>query len=442
MNYKETISFPFQKHFQEKIKAIKAPIKLRALLGFFLLLLLFVWAPKLTIVVATIIFVYKKRLTSVRKEGWEEAVKEAQTQASFRPGSKTTGGLEEAWLFAGPPTNEKQNLHQTLSHYPGYLWSMLYLFFCRIPLFAWRILCNSVKAKSFRLKPEISDRQIYDAFIMTPFLVMAEMKDHCLEFTVPEMPLTSRKGLSPSGLHMVFNYKTQTIITAELRDENLLGENDKIAGLLIMALITWAHPQTHIVAEISAREIARKNIQELEPSNRFVVALHDGLIYGPSSPLAKEQFLSINIDKKSGLESSTKVRMSHNIDAQKMQFRYYNFLLKARASVHKNIRKFNLDVNPEFLFNNMVVHSVDHHFIYQNLNKIPYWSIDGGTSIISYFRSQMFISMWVHHVATPLEEEKIGKLSAKEYPFYNAVYRDVKEIDQELADCILASTSF
>jgi hypothetical protein len=116
--------------------------------------------------------------------------------------------------------------------------------------------------------------------------------------------------------------------------------------------------------------------------------------------------------------------------------------LKALASVHKNIRKFNLEVNPEFLFNNIVVHSVDHHLIYQSLNKIPYWSIDGGISINSYYRSQVFISIWLHHIATPLEEERIGKLSATEYPFYHALYRDLKELDQELADCILASTSF
>jgi hypothetical protein len=277
---------------------------------------------------------------------------------------------------------------------------------------------------------------------MTPLLVMAKIEDNVLEFTIPEMSLTSRKGLSPSGLHMIFDFQTKTIKKAALRGEDLFGDNDKILGLMVLALTLWAHPQTHIVAEMSAREIARKNVSELEPSNRFVGPLHDGLFYGTYSPLTKEHFLTINVDKKSAIESATKIRMSHRIDKNKMQFRYFNFIMKARASIHKNIKKFNLDVNPEFLFNNIVVHSVDHHFLYQNLSKIPYWSLDGGTSLKSYFRSQVFLSVWVHHVATPLEEEKIGKLSAKDYPFYNAVYQDLKEIDQELADCILASTSF
>lgn len=271
---------------------------------------------------------------------------------------------------------------------------------------------------------------------------MAEMKDGFIEFIIPQMPLTTRKGLNISGFHLVFDIKNKTIVKSELDGENITGDNNKITSLMIVALVMWAHPQTHIVSEISAREIARKNISELEPSNRFVVALHDGLFYGPNSPLTKNHFFSMNMDKKSSIESATKIRMSHSIDKNKMQFRYFNFLMKARASVHKNIRRFNLDVNPEFLFNNIVVHSVDHHPLYQNLSKIPYWSLDGGTSLKSYFRSQAFLSVWVHHVATPLEEERIGKLSAKDYPFYNAVYQDVKKIDQELADCILASTSF
>ena len=90
----------------------------------------------------------------------------------------------------------------------------------------------------------------------------------------------------------------------------------------------------------------------------------------------------------------------------------------------------------------MIVHSVDHHFLYQKLSRINGWSLDGGTSVKSYWRSQVFLAVWVRHVVSPFEEEKIGKLAARKYPFYADLYRDLAEIDQELADCILASTSF
>ncbi len=168
MSYKETISLPFQKHFQEKIQTIKAPIKVSALLSFVGLLLLFVWAPRLSLIVITIIFGYKKCFTYLRKEGWLLAIEEEHTQPPFHDGTKTTGGLEEKWLLAGPPTNEKQNWHQVLSHYPGYLWSMLFLFVNRIPLFVVRILGYSLKARAFVITPEITDRQIYDTFIGYP----------------------------------------------------------------------------------------------------------------------------------------------------------------------------------------------------------------------------------------------------------------------------------
>ncbi|MCR9288466.1 MAG: hypothetical protein NXI23_13900 [Bacteroidetes bacterium] len=366
-------------------------------LGFSLLLLVFILvSTSLKVALLTILFVilfYKNHLTALRKEGWLEAVEEEHTHSPFSDEMKTTGGLEEKWLLAGPPTNEKQNWHQVLSHYPGYLWSMLFLFFKRVPLFIVRILGYSLKARAFVITPEITDRQIYDSFIESPLMVMAEMHDGFIEFTIPEIPLTTMKGLNISGFHLTFDIKNKTIVKSELAGENIIGDNNKIASLMIVALVLWANPQTHIVSEISAREIARKNIPELEPSNRFVVAVHDGLFYDPNSPLTKNHFFSMNIDKKSAIESATKIKMPHRIDKNKMQFRYFNFLIKARASIHKNIRKFNLNVNPEFLFNNIVVHSVDHHLLYQNLSKIPYWSLDGGTSLRSYFRSQAFLSV-------------------------------------------------
>jgi len=68
--------------------------------------------------------------------------------------------------------------------------------------------------------------------------------------------------------------------------------------------------------------------------------------------------------------------------------------------------------------------------------------MDGGQSIKSYWKSVMFANIWVSDLDNILEEEKIGKLSAKKYPFYNAVYNDLAKADKELADCILASTSF
>ena len=54
----------------------------------------------------------------------------------------------------------------------------------------------------------------------------------------------------------------------------------------------------------------------------------------------------------------------------------------------------------------------------------------------------MFVNVWVSDVNSPMDQEKIGKLNPKKYPFYNEVYTELAKLDKELADCILASTSF
>ena len=115
--------------------------------------------------------------------------------------------------------------------------------------------------------------------------------------------------------------------------------------------------------------------------------------------------------------------------------------MQARGVVATCLKKYELDASLDLLFNNMVVHSVDHHLIYQNAAK-HMWDLDGSGSLMSFWKSIMFVNVWVSDVNSPMDQEKIGKLNPKKYPFYNEVYTELAKLDKELADCVLASTSF
>ncbi len=368
--------------------------------------------------------------------GWKIAQHEQPSSESGTPGD-----YEKKWLFAGPPVNRKQEIHLMLAHYPKMMLRFFRLMLYKGPQFLTHVVKYRIKHGKWGVSPTFSDEDLYNVFINSPLLLMANYEGDNIGFTIPDMPLTMNEGVNPAGLELVFNVKMKTIVSAKHQSKEILGDNGTIASLLITTLAFWAHPQTHVAAEKSAREIASKKIEGLEPSNKFVVALHYGLLYYSNSPISPNHSLSTNVNRVSGIESSTTIPLKHVFDPRKMEFRYYNFLMQSRGVVAKHLKEFELDVNLDFLFNNMVVHSVDHYLLYQNISK-EIWNMDGGQSIKSYWKSVMFANIWVSDLDNILEEEKIGKLSAKKYPFYNAVYNDLAKADKELADCILASTSF
>ena len=284
---------------------------------------------------------YLAYLNTLRTKGW----KLAQTASASPPGIRHFPGGETPWCFAGPFPHKIQSRHQEVTHHPMYFLRILYLFFVLMPPFLFRTLGSSIRAGRWCYHASLSDEKIYDVFITSPLLIMANMKGSHLEITIPDMPLRTMKGLNPASLRIVFDHEKKSIEEATWQGKDILEDKEKIATLMLVSLVMWAHPQTHVAAEMSAREIARKKIEKLEPSNRFVVALHQGLLYNQYSPLATGQPLSINVDKESGVAAATQVRMPHKFHKEKHQFRYYRFLLTARKILFKHLKAHGLEVN-------------------------------------------------------------------------------------------------
>lgn len=391
------------------------------------------------LLLTTLFFIrHTLRLRTLRVQGWEHA----KSSPVYEPHAHSYWEGDTRWLFAGPVGSRAQLAFNMTTHYPVYFLRIVQLYLIRLPRFGFQLLASSIRHGRLCYRSTFSHETLYQLFINGPLIIMAERKGDQLEIRVPEIPLRTNVGLNPSGFHLVVNSQTHRVEVAEWKGEDLLGDSGRILTLMLVALVMWAHPQTHRLAEMSAREIANKQVEVLEPSNRFVVALHHGLLYGDFSPLANNTAMSINVDAKSGVKAASTVPMKHVIENGKMEFRYYRFLWEGRRILMRLMKQYGLDVNAEALFNNMLVHSVDHYFLYKRMKGQRAWSFDGGDGIRSYWRSQMFITVWVRQVSSPFLHEKISRMNAKKYPFYHALYQQLAQVDVELANCILASTSF
>ena len=85
-------------------------------------------------------------------------------------------------------------------------------------------------------------------------------------------------GFCPAGLHVVMHIGSRSLIKATLpSDPTERLSNALVFSSLAFALTTWVHPQIHIAAEKSAREIAQKPF-ELDPVRESSSYVHETLL--------------------------------------------------------------------------------------------------------------------------------------------------------------------
>ncbi len=370
-------------------------------------------------------------------QGWKLATNEPWPPRE----SGETGSFENRWLFTGPRVNSKQNWHQKMVHHPHLFLRAFYLHTVKGTKFVTLLIKAKIKTGKWKVSHNITEKKIYDIMTNGPFLMIAEMEGDLLKFTCPKLPVSEKTALDPSNLTISLNVKKEGIEHVTWNGEDISDDYGLILSLVLAMLIVWVHPQTHVASELSAREIATKKIEALEPSNRFVLALHDGLLYSEYSPLTENQSLHINIDRQFVINSAVNLKMPHIFAPEKMQFQYYRYLMESRGILIKKLKEHGLEVQPDLLFNNMIVHSIDHYLLYKHL-KPCVWSPDGKDENRSYWKSQVFCTVWVSDLESILQKERIRKFSSKKFPFYKDLYNDLVPLDKELSDCILASTSF
>lgn len=390
-------------------------------------------------------YLFRRHVQKTLQMSWAEAQLVETNQAQYKTEETYPGDKKSRWLFAGPNCSSAQRKSENLVHLPMKVLRCLKLFLYTLPIFSIQLFWDRFKTKNKAWNPNIQDEHLFDLVVNSVLLVVAQIsKDgKILELTIPDnIPLTTMAGIKPAGLKLHFDIDSKKITFAHWNHKEVKGDNDLLACFVVLLIIGWGHPQSHILAEKSAREIAQKNIKILEPSSRYVLALHEGLMYSPISPIDEENhFFSSMVIRQTMIDSAF-VRIPHVLSKDKMNFRYYNFLYKSRGILMRYIAKYGIDVNGEYLFNNMIVHSVDHYLAYKHIGKFKSWTMDGSKSILSYFRAKVFWAIWLPDYETFIEKQRIKKMDAKKYPFYHDLYHDLLAVDKEFANCILASTSF
>jgi hypothetical protein len=396
----------------------------------------------LVILVITFLVIVVLNAKLIKHRAWRWA---HQNEGSIAPDSfciVATGNVEipkaSRRLFFGETSSKLQNLHFYMANYPVLLWRMGRLFLFEIPkmVLGWGI--HYVKYK--RIDTPITDKMLCDLVFNSPLLIAGTLNDYVFHLKIPDdLTLETSAGIRPAGLALQINVNTHTIMSAQWQNQSLVNQPQLLWSLLIQLQIHWAHPQTHQLSELSARQIAHEKIVLLEPSQRYVNALHDGLLYASNSPIAEDQLFTSSV-KRASLFSGLLTELPHNIDSQKQHFHYYNFLWHARGLLVNLVRKHNLEINSEYLFHNLIIHSVDHYFAYKSQQPLNSWSLDGSMSIRSHLQSVIFRSLWVRDNECRLIPQRIKYFQRN--PFYGELYQALAKIDKPIADNILCSTSF
>ncbi len=356
-------------------------------------------------------------------------------------------------------------LYMYLNQWPVYFMFLLRFVAIVLPSRLPQMLFSKLKNGSYGTQ---SEEDVVDLIISVPSLymmckiVVKKTADHGIQenidhlssdddtvwqFQLPkELPGVPFEGsIVHSDLTIAFLQKERRIIRAthQGNDVNPKLSSNMLFSIVASTAVDFSHIKSHIMAELSAKEITKKGIEALEPSARFVHGLHSGLLNSTTSPIVPESLLySIGVTRQS-LEESFRIPMPHYVGPAKRSFPAYQFLFAARKSIATHLRSHDLKVSVEPLFQNMVVHSIDHHLYYKYLRHQNF-SKDGSESFMSYVRSLLLVQFWTPPKINPFDDARLCAVAQMSdmHPFYMDVYRDLKLVDPVLADHILTSTSF
>eukprot|EP00961_Rhodomonas_salina_P221877 3000286-Rhodomonas_salina.1 len=418
----------------------------QAMLALEQILKMFAPDQALLIILFVVVFLIRLSFQTLRVLAWNHA-----KASKKRDGPRQIfAGSAPGWFHAG--------VHYQVVNLPTFTCRAVIFFLFSLPS---RLISATTQLLWNGRPSKIEDEHVFDFVMNTSLVLLVRVSDDVLlaDIRIPqELPLSQHypdhsvcSGLNypPEGLHVAFDVRTKTILRAETQGREVQGQNHITRNEILMCaflttLSQWLHPVSHVAAEKSAREIAEKQVEMLEPSSRFVESLHEGLLHGWLSPIARmDHPLHSGWDVDLLLETmKLHPTPPHKLVSRKAEiapvFRFYR---EANRVVSLLIKTYGLGVNPEWLFLNAVLHSVDRYETYKALAAIPgTWSLDGTGSLRSYFKHLVFTFFWLEASTNPFEPEYVRDLSG--IPFYRDLYDALEFVDAERANQMLSSCSF
>lgn len=401
---------------------------------------------------------------ALRKAAWESSASRADEKDTKPPRTLTLG-----WTFTGTCTGwDQSGVYKAAVHWPVYL-VVTFLGALRFPF---EVLCEDLSRmintfmqvysavyktgkQLYSIRTDkISDERVFEMATATSLVLFGN-------FVTPDEYIFEMPKNAPATFLCFPNCHLPTLtVTFKIADDNTVtvmsassqhgqvegtdtvSRNEILVGALRSLLSDWCHPLIHVGAELSALEIQRKRVAELEPSSHFVSGLHEGLLHGPFSPLTPNQPFFCGTSSASDIYDRCIACPfpQHTLVAGKKQFPYFKFAIQGRAAIFRLVQKYELDISAENLFLNIIMHSCDHESCYQVLSKMPLWSIDGTGSLWSKWASFCFTHVWLRHKENPLHSDLLS--ANVNMPFYRDLYDALLQIDQDMAKRIVVSCSF
>ncbi|KAJ1630211.1 hypothetical protein T492DRAFT_1004845 [Pavlovales sp. CCMP2436] len=406
---------------------------------------------------------YRMLVARLRGLAWEEAKREPASSNSALPDahpfahrrempfeSTTSNGVR--WTFCGPECSPMQSLHHQVLCVPAYM--------CRLATLPFALVPVIVRVGLFRITGRetwlcATDECMFDMMTSTSAIIHCNIDQNDgadkLVLVVPTrlMPERHRAEVGPDGLRVVFDVATKLILEVTPHVKRL-----ELCSIFVTLTIA-AHSLLHRSGESCAREIAAKGLLVLEPSSRFVVSLHTGLIHGATSPMKhtrrpKRRSASL-IDTETDIttiwESAGVAVHPHKYDKALLQFRFYRFVAEARPIVRVLLAKYALDINAESFLHNACMHYLDHHNLYNcTQSSGVIWSYSASNSTWSYVVSNIWKHVWLQPLHWEfLEEHRLNRLGARGGEggaFYSELHAAIAKIDPEYARVIRVSCSF
>lgn len=340
-------------------------------------------------------------------------------------------------------TTPEQDRHFNWTKWPISFPRALRSWLLGVPWTALRMLGNRLTRGTWA--SALSDDAVIRFVEGTSSCVFSELlpDGRTLRLTVPEaLPLCTWHGRRIAGFDLLMDIDARRITRCTFEGRSLLGDNDQIFGIVILAMTHYQHSKSHLMAEQATLEIERRGLRALAPSARFTLALHDGLMHATQSPLGGRQapLTATGVDKAS-VQASMTVHMPHHIDERKNRLRFYRFLSQARLETITLLRAHGLPVSPEAAFNNMVLHPID-HAQGAALMRGHIWSMDLSRSFMSYLRSRFFADVIAGALTNPMVTERLADLDPQAHPFHAQLYEALRAIDADYAELALTSCSF
>ncbi len=225
-----------------------------------------------------------------------------------------------------------------------------------------------------------------------------------------------------------------TFTTRDVRAFELNGEPvddvEEMVSLLVVFLSCGSHTKSHVMGERSVAEIRRKGVRALRRSTWSTLSTDHAVLNSPLSPI-RSDFYGFHMDIDSLIDESKNLAtiQHHALRGAPPPSQFLSFLVRGRGLVARHLAEKGIDVDPEALFNAMLVHPVDHYMAYRCLTDVRF-SISDRRTPAKVFGAFLFRHMFLRGVLNPVAP---NLLSTIDEPFYQDLYRDLLKVDPELA---------